>query len=106
MPTPETRTEHEARAAAAAAKARAALTPRSTSNGQAHYGELRQKWACSRYTPRRLATLILGRCSTALKTPASVKAASHSSMRCVIDCRTPSAAPQCRVREIPLCQCP
>ena len=43
MPTPETRTEHEARAAAAAAKARAALTPRSTSSGQAHYGELRQK---------------------------------------------------------------
>src|ERR1700736_3012646 len=61
MPTPETRTEHEARAAAAAAKARTALTPRSTSSGQAHYGELRQK---------------------------SVKDASHSSMRCVIDCRT------------------
>jgi hypothetical protein len=53
MPTPETRTEHEARAAASAAKARAALTPRSTSSGQAHYGELRQKWACSRYTSRR-----------------------------------------------------
>src|ERR1700738_4061757 len=75
MPTPETRTEHEASAAAAAAKARAALTPRSTSSGQAHYGELRQKWACSRYTPRRLATLILGCCSTVLKTPAPVKAA-------------------------------
>ncbi|HJY48631.1 MAG TPA: hypothetical protein VJ349_08365 [Stellaceae bacterium] len=60
MPTPETRTEHEARAAAAAAKARAALTPRSTSSGQAHYGELRQKWACSRYTSRRARHFDLG----------------------------------------------
>ena len=42
MPAPETRTEHEAKAAAAA-KARAALTPRSTSGGQLHYDELRQK---------------------------------------------------------------
>jgi len=60
MPTRETRTEHEARAAAAAAKARAALTPRTTSNGQAHYGELRQKWACSRYTSRRARHFDLG----------------------------------------------
>jgi len=51
MPTPETRTEHEARAAAAAAKARAALTPRSTSSGQAHYGELRQKWYTDNVIP-------------------------------------------------------
>jgi len=43
MPAPETRTEHEAGAAAAAAKEKAALTPRSTSGGQAHYDELRQK---------------------------------------------------------------
>ena len=38
MPAPETRTEHQARAAAAAAKTRAALTPRSTSGAQTHYG--------------------------------------------------------------------
>ena len=80
MPTPETRTEHEARAAAAAAKARTALTPRSKSSGQAHYGELRQK---------------------------SVKDASHSSMRCVIDCRTQSAALQCGARaKNRSCRCP
>ena len=60
MPTPETRTEHEARAAAAAAKARAALTPRSTSSGRAHCGELHQKWACSRYTSRRARHFDLG----------------------------------------------
>jgi hypothetical protein len=60
MPTPVTRTEHEARAAAAAAKARAVLTPRSTSSDQAHYGELRQKWACSRYTSRRAHHFDLG----------------------------------------------
>jgi hypothetical protein len=60
MPAPETRTEHQARAAAAAAKARAALTPRSTSSRQAHYGELRQKWACSRYTSRRARHFDLG----------------------------------------------
>src|ERR1700761_2402599 len=60
MPTRVTRTEHEARAAAAAAKARAVLTPRSTSSDQAHYGELRQKWAYSRYTSRRARHFDLG----------------------------------------------
>ena|SRR5438067_1244414 len=60
MLTPESRTEHEARAAAAAAKARAALTTRSTSSGQADYDELRQKWACSRYTSRRARHFDLG----------------------------------------------
>ena len=108
MPTPETRTEHEARAAAAAAKARAALTPRSTSSGQAHYGELRQKVSLlALYTAALLATSILSHCSPALKTPDSVKAASHSSMLCVIDCRTPRAALQCRARvKIQSCRCP
>ena len=107
MLTPETRTEHEARAAAAAAKARAALTPRSTSSGQAHYDELRQKWACSRYNRGALATSILGHCSPALKTPDPVKDASHSSIRCVIDCRTQSAALQCGARaKNRSCRCP
>src|SRR6202012_5979050 len=51
--------EHEVGAAAAAAKPRAALTPRSTSSGQAHYGQLRQKVSLlALYTAALLATSI------------------------------------------------
>ena len=58
MLTPEPRTEHEARAAAAAAKARAALTPRSTSSGQAHYGELRLVGDHAKRRPDHVAAVV------------------------------------------------